>query len=108
MVGGQGAIKSKEAWHQVYRALEHGVAKSACKDQTVLPKFPKAIQDFANTFVTMQAKRHKADYDPQERYYKSSVLQDIAEADDVISRFQKTSKMDRRAFAAFVLFKKRY
>lgn len=55
----------------------------------------------------MQLKRHRADYDPLERFYKSSVQQDIAEAENVMRRFSKVPLKDRRAFAASVLFKKR-
>ena len=91
----------------MYRALEHGAAKQACKNQNIIKKFPKEVEDFANAFITMQAKRHKADYDPSEKFYKSSVRQDIANVRDVIAGFQKSSVMDRRAFAAYVLFKTR-
>ncbi len=48
-----------------------------------------------------------ADYDPGERFYKSGVKQDIAEAEDIIKRFKGVPIKDRRAFAAFVLFKRR-
>lgn len=107
LVGGASATRSEEAWIQVYRALEHGAAKQACKRQDIIKKFPKDIEDFANAFITMQAKRHKADYDPSEKFYKSSVRQDIANVRGVIVGFQKSSVMDRRAFAAYVLFKTR-
>ena len=107
LVGGSSAIRSEYAWKQVYRALEHGTAKNACKNQVVIKKFPKDIEDFANTFVTMQAKRHKADYDPVEKFFKSSVKLEIAETEDVIKRFEGAPIKDRRAFAAFVLLKKR-
>ena len=69
--------------------------------------FPREIEDFANAFVTMQAKRHEADYDPNSTFYKSAVEQDIADVEDVIDRFRSAPPKDRRAFAAFVLFKKR-
>ncbi len=91
----------------MYRALEHGAAKQACKRQDIIKKFPREIEDFSNAFITMQAKRHKADYHPSEKLYKSSVRQDIANVKDVIERFQKSTVMDRRAFAAYVLFKTR-
>lgn len=107
LVGGSNAVRSKSAWQQAYRALEHGSAKNACKDQRVLKKFPKDVEDFANQFVTMQAKRHKADYDPFGKFYKSAVLQDLADAEDVIKRYQAAAIKDRRAFAAFVVFKPR-
>lgn len=48
-----------------------------------------------------------ADYDPDEKFYKSGVKQDIAEAEDIIERFKDVPIKDRRAFAAFVLFKRR-
>ena len=107
LVGGSGAGRSNEAWRQVYRALEHGVAKSACKNATTLSKFPREIEDFGNVFVTMQEKRHKADYDPAARFYKSSVIQDINAAEQAIKGFDAADIKDRRAFAAYVLFKTR-
>lgn len=106
MVGGQNADKSKHAWAQVYRALDHGAAKNACKDG-LIQKFPKPIEDFANLFVQMQSKRHSADYDPAARFAKSEVIQDIASVEAAIKAFRAESVKDRRAFCAFVLFKKR-
>lgn len=72
-----------------------------------MAKFPNEIQDFANTFVALQVKRHKADYDPDERCYKSQVLIDIADAEEAIRKFQSAPLKDRRAFSAFVLLKSR-
>lgn len=107
MVGGANADRSKPAWKQVYRALDHGFAKDRCKKQEIIKKFPKDIEDFANMFVALQTKRHSADYDPFFQLYKSEVQQDIADASDVIGRFNKVHIKDRRAFAAFLLFKER-
>lgn len=89
----------------MYRSLEHGSAKNSCTNQSVIKKFPKDVEDFANTFVDMQQKRHSADYDPEAKFFKSEVKQDIADADTVISRFNNVPQKDRRAFAAFVLLK---
>lgn len=72
-----------------------------------MAQFPDDIQDFANAFVGMQEKRHRADYHPHERFYKSEVLTDIANCEDVIERFMAVDVKDRRAFAAYVLFKTR-
>ncbi|WP_208632889.1 hypothetical protein [Rhizorhabdus wittichii] len=68
--------------------------------------FPKAIEDFGNAFVTMQEKRHSADYDPYIRLTKSEVSLDIAIAEQVIRDFAKERMKDRRAFCTWVLFKK--
>ena len=58
-------------------------------------------------FVEMQDKRHRADYDPDEVFYKSEVLEDIEEVKDVLSRFQKVPVKYRRAFAVYVLLELR-
>jgi hypothetical protein len=107
LVGSASAKRSDAAWAQVYRALAHGTAKDACLQQKTIVKFPKHIQDFADRFVTMQIKRHAADYDPQGRYFKSSVLNDIAAAEAAMRNFSKAPEKDRRAFATWVLFKTR-
>jgi hypothetical protein len=72
-----------------------------------MKKFPKGIEDFANKFVELQVKRHEADYDPSKTFYKSAVLQDVADATTVIEKFRAEPISDRRAFAASVLFKLR-
>jgi hypothetical protein len=74
---------------------------------TILPLFPPAIQDFANAFVTMQEKRHDADYDPYVKFTKSAVAADIALVRQAITDFIAEPTKDRRAFAAHVLFKSR-
>ena len=72
-----------------------------------MKKFPKEVEDFANVFVTLQEKRHRADYDPLGKYFKSEALQDIADAKTVIERFKNVPAKDKRAFAAYVLLKRR-
>jgi uncharacterized protein (UPF0332 family) len=96
LVGGTNSGRSKHAWRQTYRALEHGFAKSACKDG-LTSRFPKAIEDFANNFVIMQEKRHLADYDPSIRLTKSEVAADIRAATEAISGFQKEA-MPKRGY----------
>jgi hypothetical protein len=60
LIGGSGSNRSKPAWSQVYRALDHGAARSACSNETMIAKFPREIQDFSNAFVQLQSKRHQA------------------------------------------------
>jgi hypothetical protein len=107
LIGGPGSKRSKPAWSQVYRALEHGFAKSACSNKTILAKFPQEIQDFANMFVQMQIKRHDADYNPTIKVFKSAILADISIVNAAIKDFDTAPLKDRRAFAAFVMFKQR-
>jgi len=90
---------------QVYRSVEHGIAKHNCGIDEVITKFPDAIQDFAGIFIQMQEKRHRADYDPNERFYKSAVLADIGAVEEAIRGFESVAIEDRRAFAAYVLLR---
>ena len=73
----------------------------------MIRKFPKEIEDFANVFVTMQAKRHEADYDPFASFAKSAVEADIIMVEQAVTRFKSVPKKDRKAFCAYVLLKKR-
>jgi uncharacterized protein (UPF0332 family) len=107
LIGGTGSDRSKPAWQQTYRALEHGVALNACKNGPIITKFPKAVEDFANHFVTMQDKRHQADYDPFAKFTKSETLADLTIAESVLADFKKVAIKDRRAFCAHVIFRKR-
>lgn len=104
VVGSQGAQRSQRAWRQVYRAVEHGAAKNACLHGTI-SEFPIAIQNFANTFVALQEKRHEADYDPYARFVKSFVSQDVASVRQAIEDFNSAPIKDRRAFCVWVLMR---
>lgn len=106
MAGRGGSGRSRLAWRQVYRALEHGQAKKRCESQ-VMQAFPTGIRDFADTFVSLQRRRHLTDYDPHFPFSKSEVHADIQQAQTAISRFSKTALKHRRAFAIHVLMKVR-
>lgn len=107
LIGGDGADRSDEAWLQVYRSLEHGPAKDRCNNKKMIGRFPKEIQDFANSFVTMQKKRHAADYDPSTRFVKSEVAADIVVVEEAVGKFKTASIKERRAFCAYVLLRLR-
>jgi hypothetical protein len=76
-------------------------------DARAIKRFPQEIADFANTFVTLQEKRHEADYDPHATFARSSVQSDIALAEQAIDRFRSAAASDRRAFCAYVLLRRR-
>lgn len=106
LIGGGNANRNGSAWRQVYRALDHGFARSQCQDQRV-EAFPPSIQAFARLFADMQVKRHLADYDPFKQFAKSEVVLTIGQVRSVILLFQQVSIRERRAFAAFVLMRMR-
>ena len=99
--------RSRQAWHQVYRALEHTSAKKACQNTQAMRGFPLEIQGFADTFVALQQARQRADYALDGRYYKLDVLAEIDAAETAIARLEGADNQHRRNFAAHVLFKRR-
>ena len=103
IVGGAGSDRSNPAWIQTYRALKHGTARDRARNRQYIAKFPPDIRSFADKFVEMQEKRHKADYDPTVNFPKLDVLSDIASVEEAIRRFNQSPIKDRRAFAVFVL-----
>ncbi|MGF1446033.1 MAG: hypothetical protein ACFBRM_07505 [Pikeienuella sp.] len=103
MIGTGQKTRSNQAWRQVYRGLEHGRAKDCCKNKKMMSRFPKEIQDVAYQFKNLQEKRHSADYDPLVRFSRSSVLDDIEIAEEMIRQHRAVAIPHRRAFAAFLL-----
>ena len=95
------------AWHQVYRALEHGRARTACEHKRVMAGFPPEIRDFAKAFVMLQKARHQADYALEGRYDKLVVVEAIDRAENAIVQFEQADIQHRRGFAAHVLFRRR-
>ena len=101
-----GSSRSPE-WHQVYRALEHGKARSACRQKGVMRMFPMEIRNFAGTFADLQGARHEADYALEGEYSKPDVLAIITRAEKAIDQFEQADVRRRRGFAVHVLFKQR-
>ncbi len=106
LVGGANSNRSEGAWVQTYRALDHGGARNRCRDAFVR-RFPPEVQRFARHFVAMQEQRHAADYNPAEKFSKSSVTLNITATSNVIDGFMKVAAKDRRAFAVYVLLPRR-
>lgn len=106
-IGGNGSARSNSAWKEVYRSLDHNGLKTACKNTHILQRFSTDIQDFASLIITMQGKRHEADYDPFSRFLKSAVEADVKMVRTAIEKFETQPLKDKRAFCAHILFKKR-
>ena len=108
MLAGRSPAKRRQpAWRQAYRALDHGEAKKRCERNRAMQRFPAGIRDFAETFASLQSKRHMADYDPDASFRKSDVVEDIDATRNVIARLAKTPIEQRRAFAIYLLTKLR-
>ena len=107
LIGGLHAGRGTDAWTLTYRALNHRSAKARCRDEQNLRQFSEPIREFAETFARMQEHRHRADYAPNTGFRKSQAIQRINEAENAIRNFEEESLGDRRAFAAYILFKGR-
>ena len=103
LVGGPGSGRSEPAWHQAYRALQHGTTRSRCNNLGMIQRFPVEIQDFARQFVRMQRKREDADYDPSLTLVRADVIVAIERTEQCIAQFDAAPDRDRRAFAVYVL-----
>ena len=102
-----GASSRSREWHQVYRALEHGKARSACQQQDVMRAFPLEVRAFGDTFIDLQKARQHADYAHEGEYSRPEVLATINAAEDAISKFEEADVQHRCSFIVHVLFKRR-
>jgi len=103
---GAGPLRASAAWVQVYRALEHGLAKNACLQARNL-SLASGIVRFAEAFAVLQEQRHLADYDPAARFTREDAIDLIAQADEAIRSLRSASKVERRGFAVLVLLRRR-
>ena len=99
--------ESSAAWHQVYRALEHGNAKSACQNKQSMQRFSHEIKEFADAFVVLQGARHRADYSSEANYDRQETLAAIDKAEDMIDKFEAVEPEQRLGFIAHLLFRRR-
>lgn len=106
MLVGIGPNRPDKAWTQVYRSLQHGSAKNASEAVRNLG-FPQTIIACADAFVTLQQRRHDADYDPDHRVLRADAIDAIELAEEAMRCLRATPKKDRKAFAVQLLHKKR-
>ena len=93
----------RKAWGEVYRALEHGNAKKACKNIENMQAFPKAVRQFSELFERLQNHRYLADYDPIINFGRGEVQNLHLQTKQAIAKFRRVSKKDKCAFATWVL-----
>ena len=95
------------SWTRVYRGLQHRQVREQCRAGRLPGGLPSSIRRFATEVVLMQARRHKADYDPDTRFSKGDVAAFLARAHRVIRDLQGTTAAEKRALAIHVLFRER-
>ena len=107
LLGRRNATRERIARQIVCRGLDHGFAKQVCTNHGLLQSFPGSIRDSAYDFVTMQSKRHAADYDPALKCSRDETLNDIDNCESLIRSFVTAPIEDRRTFATYLLFRRR-
>ena len=95
-------------WARVYRSPDH----KRCKDECLKAARPNSghsepIKACANSFASLQAERHKADYDPLWRTNPLDVATQIDAAERAISDLKASPEPERRAFVLCLLFPQR-
>ena len=106
LVGATPASRSRTAWTQTYRALEHGYAKNQCL-RPAIRGFPPEIRAFGRAFTEMQRNRNAADYATESDLSRAETMRLINRIEDVIADFATAPIADRRAFSAYVLLRVR-
>lgn len=102
LVGKTPSQRPNKAWVEVYRGLNHGVCKRACKEASTVG-FPDCIQEFADNFHQLQEHRHKADYDPNIRFSKADAETWYEIARLSVSSLRSAGNVDKKAFSTWVL-----
>lgn len=103
LAGEDPANRSRRAWRQTYRALNHGAVQNRSNRREFKTEFPQETQDFAEVFVTMLAKRNGADYDPTGSLSKLDAQRAINDAENAINNFMSIESGERRNFALYLL-----
>ena len=96
---------SSYAWQRVYRRLDHGRAQTNLR--AALNLLSQTGENFARTFIDLQALRQEADYNPNASISRSDTLNIIAQADTAISDFAHLPQEERRLLAAQSMFDRR-
>ncbi len=99
-----GTDAARPEWVRVYRALDHGQARTACR---IVRSGDGTLAPVAATFLALQDARHDADYDPVVRLDRSGALRLCDRAAEALADLRQASRPDRRTFAVALLFRER-
>lgn len=109
-------LRQSREYGLVFRSVDHRTIRDICEDiakstppAKYLPYLPAsgfgpAIQQFANSFPNLQARRHAADYDPLLRFRTSDAKNVIAAASTLIQQFGSAPSAERKSFLFLLLF----
>ena len=117
LIGVTAKAQRSASYLLVYRAFEHSTMRQICQDAAkpklppklaialAIEQFPKEIRYAANVFADLQDLRHKADYNPHFRFYKSDAIDAAVRAAFATTQFEAADKETRRLFLLSMLFR---
>jgi hypothetical protein len=107
IAGPPGPERPERAWHQVYRALNHGRVRdrlvSVVDRSGVRLGFPPLLAKVATTFAALQESRHLADYDPRFEPFWFDATIEIDRAEEAIGLLAELEASHRTALAVWLL-----
>src|SRR5258706_8194487 len=115
LIGVTARAQRSAAYTLLYRAFEHARMRETCIESaklnlpvklvasTGLLQFPQGIRDAARAFVHLQDLRHKADYNPNVRFYKSDATSAIDICKVAIANFEACGRDAKRTFLLSML-----
>lgn len=97
LVGVTAPVEDRAA---VYRSLEHGALRSAAKS----PRLSPNAQNILARAMTLQEKRHLADYDPRPQKFggRAAVISLVGSAEDAVSEIAALSPAERKTLAVML------
>lgn len=107
--------RTKPRYETFYRGFEHRLMKEGCAAIDKLALNSKAgkamgakaasreIRDVASAFVTLQDRRHWADYSPRGKITRAETRDLVDLAESAIARLLAASVDERRNFLAFLM-----
>ena len=105
LIGSSARAARLPGWTRIYRALDHNAARDRLLQHR--SGASSGVQSFGTAFNALQANRHRADYDPNARFYRGHAVSLIDRAEDAIHALLSTDDTERRELAAAVLMRGR-
>lgn len=106
LVGSASTSRNSPAWAQLFRTLDHGLAKARCESAQARA-FSAPICACADAFVQLQISRHRADYDPLVRFSRADALDAVALAERALTSLRGAPREERAAFAVHLIYRDR-
>ncbi len=91
----------RETFVTLYRLPEHGLLEKRCKE-VLGHAFSEEVKRFAQHIISMKNKRHRADYDPLEKFSISDVKNDLSRAVAALDALDRVDPAEQARFAYFV------